>query len=145
MKLQKFALAIALSIFCYTATVAQESDNSKIIENKEYTCTMHPEVISNNPEFCPKCGMKLIEKESKIRPEKIAQTYTCSMHPEVISDKAGKCPKCGMNLILKEEGSHHHGMGMMHHGNGSHRGIMYVAGGVLMVGVMAVIMLLSTR
>ena len=36
-------------------------------ENKEatktYTCSMHPEVISDEPGKCPKCGMELIEKK----------------------------------------------------------------------------------
>ena len=26
---------------------------------KQYTCTMHPEVVRNKPGKCPKCGMKL--------------------------------------------------------------------------------------
>jgi hypothetical protein len=28
-----------------------------------YTCTMHPEVISNKPGKCPKCGMDLVVKK----------------------------------------------------------------------------------
>ena len=36
------------------------------INNKEamktYTCSMHPEVISDKPGKCSKCGMELIEK-----------------------------------------------------------------------------------
>ena len=27
-----------------------------------YTCPMHPEVISDKPGKCPKCGMQLIKK-----------------------------------------------------------------------------------
>ena len=30
---------------------------------KTYTCSMHPEVISDKPGKCPKCGMQLIEKK----------------------------------------------------------------------------------
>jgi len=30
----------------------------------KYTCSMHPEVISDQPGNCPKCGMKLIKKEN---------------------------------------------------------------------------------
>jgi hypothetical protein len=30
-----------------------------------FTCKMHPEVISNTPGKCPKCGMKLVVKEGK--------------------------------------------------------------------------------
>lgn len=28
----------------------------------QYTCPMHPEVLKNAPGDCPKCGMKLVEK-----------------------------------------------------------------------------------
>jgi len=28
-----------------------------------YTCSMHPEVKSDKPGKCPKCGMDLIEKK----------------------------------------------------------------------------------
>jgi hypothetical protein len=33
--------------------------------DKIYTCTMDPDVISDKPGDCPKCGMKLVEKTSK--------------------------------------------------------------------------------
>ncbi len=30
-----------------------------------YTCPMHPEVVSDSPGICPKCGMKLVPKSSQ--------------------------------------------------------------------------------
>jgi len=34
-----------------------------------YTCTMHPEVTSNKPGKCPKCGMTLVKKtDAKKKP-----------------------------------------------------------------------------
>lgn len=33
-------------------------------EKAVYTCPMHPEVTSDKPGDCPKCGMKLIKKQS---------------------------------------------------------------------------------
>jgi uncharacterized protein involved in copper resistance len=34
-----------------------------------YTCKMHPEVISNQPGKCPKCGMNLVPKRDAKQPE----------------------------------------------------------------------------
>ena len=33
------------------------------IMKKQFTCPMHPEVISDKPGRCPKCGMKLVSKD----------------------------------------------------------------------------------
>ena len=57
-----------------------------------YACPMHPEVTSDEPGRCPKCGMKLLATAA-------ATTYACPMHPEVTSDEPGRCPKCGMKLL----------------------------------------------
>jgi multidrug efflux pump subunit AcrA (membrane-fusion protein) len=32
-------------------------------KSSQYTCTMHPEVISDRPGKCPKCGMPLVPKK----------------------------------------------------------------------------------
>jgi len=37
--------------------------NQNMAATKTYTCSMHPEVISDKPGKCPKCGMELIEKK----------------------------------------------------------------------------------
>lgn len=33
----------------------------------QFTCPMHPEIVSDQPGKCPKCGMKLVEK--KVNPK----------------------------------------------------------------------------
>lgn len=64
----------------------------------DYFCPMCPEIESEAPGVCPKCGMAL---ESS-RPA-AAQTviYTCPMHPAIEQEQPGTCPKCGMELEPK--------------------------------------------
>lgn len=96
-----------------------------------YTCPMHPEVQSDQPGNCPKCGMALVKKDDEmqsmdktgnehekqqhehmhgemhqqqVKGEK--NIYTCPMHPEVQSDQPGNCPKCGMALVKKDDEMH---------------------------------------
>jgi len=93
-----------------------------------YVCPMHPEVTSDKPGKCPKCGMALVKKKANGNKDMAAgsikmkdmpmkdmdggsqgsvkadgkMTYVCPMHPEVTSDKPGKCPKCGMDMVKKK-------------------------------------------
>jgi len=69
-KVMLMAIAILFSIATVFAahTVTAVSDTSKTKKVKpvkvQYTCTMHPEVLSDKPGKCPKCGMTLVKKES---------------------------------------------------------------------------------
>ena len=38
----------------------QENQASPDVVQAVYTCSMHPEVVSNKPGNCPKCGMELV-------------------------------------------------------------------------------------
>ena len=101
-----------------------------------YVCPMHPEVTSDTPGACPKCGMDLVPKaeagkhahhghhgngnhghhaEPATEP---TGPHTCPMHPKVTSDAPGSCPKCGMDLVPQAEAGDHAHQG--HHGHGHH-------------------------
>ena len=64
--------------------------------SRRYTCPMHPEIVTNSPGSCPKCGMALIAMPGASRH---TAKFTCPMHPEIIADVPGSCPKCGMALV----------------------------------------------
>ena len=73
--------------------IAKGSNDGEVI----YTCPMHPEVESTDPNApCPKCGMALEPRDVPLATTKTE--YTCPMHPEIVQDHPGSCPKCGMAL-----------------------------------------------
>jgi hypothetical protein len=93
---------LLLAIACFTVVAAFSQDKKEKMPKsktdtsavpKIYTCAMDPEVLSDKPGKCPKCGMALTEKIM----------YVCPMHPEVVSDKPGKCVKCGMHMKIKAD------------------------------------------
>lgn len=114
-------LIIVLSVFlaAHAISFAQtktETSKKEAVNKTIYTCSMHPEVVSDKEGKCPKCGMKLVKKmtlksdtASKGTQEKMGseKVYVCTMCKDVTSKKPGKCPKCGMDLTLKEDKTEH--------------------------------------
>ncbi len=102
MKSLTMLLMTAFSIFTLAAFAQDSAEHpSKHPGQKKatiYRCPMHPDVTSEKPGKCPKCGsiMGLSHKE-RMKMD-VMKTYTCPMHPGETSDKPGKCPKCGMEL-----------------------------------------------
>jgi len=68
MKTKVYVIAIALlaGSFVFTACgggASSKTSTEKAVAQKEvYSCEMHPEVISDKPGKCPKCGMELTKK-----------------------------------------------------------------------------------
>lgn len=93
----------AAPVCCSPASVADHSKHRHSKAKKEssgtYTCPMHPEIRTDDPGSCPKCGMAL----EAVTPVQLAvgMEYVCPMHPEVVQDKPGDCPICGMALESK--------------------------------------------
>ncbi len=46
----------------------QDYDAPALQTRTEYTCPMHPEVVSDGPGNCPKCGMTLVPREAATSP-----------------------------------------------------------------------------
>ncbi|MDA2933101.1 efflux RND transporter periplasmic adaptor subunit [Acidobacteria bacterium AH-259-D05] len=81
-------------------------------EQQLWTCSMHPEVIREEPGDCPLCGMTLTPLKSPVGPqtdssrppeERKIKHWRAPMDPTYISDKPGKSPM-GMDLIPVYEG-----------------------------------------
>ena len=83
------------------AKPSKNKPNSAITTN--YTCPMHPEVTSDKPGKCPKCGMDLHPSPKEKLIMEGMKIFSCPMHPDVTSSKPGKCTKCYMELKEKKE------------------------------------------
>ena len=68
-KVMLMAVAIlfsAATVFAaHTNTAVSDTTKTKKVKpaKVQYTCPMHPEVLSDKPGKCPKCGMTLVKKE----------------------------------------------------------------------------------
>lgn len=58
------AASVTISI-AQTTKPAKQKNEKDSTANIKYTCTMHPEILSDKPGKCPKCGMTLVPKKSK--------------------------------------------------------------------------------
>ncbi len=56
------ALALGIATFGVTGCSKSEPSQSGSTPAKQYTCSMHPDVVKDKPGSCPKCGMALVEK-----------------------------------------------------------------------------------
>jgi P-type Cu+ transporter len=81
-------------------------DDAAAAPGTKWVCPMDPEIESDEPGACPKCGMALepaLPQASATKTE-----WTCPMHPEIVRDAPGSCPICGMALepgtVAVEEG-----------------------------------------
>lgn len=100
MKTQKLVLAITVSLFSYTATMAQCGDHSKMKtdattmktdDKTAYACPMkcEGEKTYEKEGKCPKCGMNLTKNEMASKSDSKKKSCCAA---------GGKDHKCGMNM-----------------------------------------------
>ena len=70
MKTVKLFFTVAILLVTVSFASAQSTKNTQPKSKTDttakavYTCPMHPEVISDKPGKCPKCGMDLVKKKT---------------------------------------------------------------------------------
>jgi hypothetical protein len=75
------------SVAAATSGAAGEEEQAKM---QKYTCVMHPEVITDQPGNCPKCGMTLIPLKEKKRPTPNVQHSTPNHQPHLSAVASAK-------------------------------------------------------
>ncbi|OCX52748.1 hypothetical protein BEL04_13830 [Mucilaginibacter sp. PPCGB 2223] len=64
-----FSAASVWAADLHTGKVTADTTKKAKPAKVQYTCTMHPEVLSDKPGKCPKCGMTLVKKaDAKKKP-----------------------------------------------------------------------------
>jgi RND family efflux transporter MFP subunit len=109
------ALVAALAAGILVGVVMSPGGSAPIAQEKtQYTCGMHPEIVQDEPGYCPICGMKLtplkpsetkkkiVTGEAACRGKKILH-YQAPMDPNYRSPSPGKSPM-GMDLVPACEG-----------------------------------------
>lgn len=68
---------VFIALLCWKENQAQITnlDTFKVVHLVQYTCSMHPEVLSDVPGFCPKCRMKLVEKSNASDEKNISKMH----------------------------------------------------------------------
>jgi Cu(I)/Ag(I) efflux system membrane fusion protein len=56
-------LSVASLLIACKSSPEKKEKTTEDVKVVQYTCPMHPEVVTNSPGTCPKCGMELVLKK----------------------------------------------------------------------------------
>ncbi|MFP3983139.1 MAG: efflux RND transporter periplasmic adaptor subunit [Desulfurivibrionaceae bacterium] len=98
-------LAVAGSAAWYAgllSPIGQRQQEAEEAEDIQYTCSMHPQIVQDEPGDCPICGMELVprdkaEEDGTEEGEREVAYWRAPMNPEEIYDEPGKSAM-GMEL-----------------------------------------------
>jgi Cu(I)/Ag(I) efflux system membrane fusion protein len=72
--MKKMLIMMSIAAMVALVSCSNSTNNSSSPQNSQeaakhiyYTCTMHPEIHSDKPGKCPKCGMELVEREESVK------------------------------------------------------------------------------
>ena len=104
----KNIIILTIAFFIASPALFAQLKAGKIDTTKHatfYTCQKHPDVVSDKPGKCPKCGMVLTLSSKEQMKKGVTKNYNCPVHLDVTKHDPGKCPKCGrkLNLSPKEQ------------------------------------------
>lgn len=100
-----FATVLILSVSFNSFAQTKAGKKDTVQHTAFYTCPMHPDMKSDKPGTCPKCGMNLTLSKKEQLKKDVTKTYSCPVHTNVITNHPGKCPKCNSKLVVNRKGS----------------------------------------
>jgi len=120
----KYLIGITIQLLIGATSLAQHQGHNMPAKQQPakteiYTCPMHPEVQSDKPGRCPKCGMDLVKKMVKKPLAKPATKNNAAMamkkdtlpavHNHDVMDMKKDEEKKGMDMKGMDRGGHKHG------------------------------------
>jgi hypothetical protein len=74
---------LLLGVACNSNSNKSNTDslqqNESVAQIGQYTCPMHPEVVSDHPGDCPKCGMKLEKVKDNVDSASVPKSDSLAM------------------------------------------------------------------
>jgi len=116
MKTRSIMLIVATMLFSsfqntFAQQISEKQDTTLTVESTkiDYACPMHPEIISDKPGTCSKCGMELVKLEEKQKQSEPMQhqmgMMMCSMHGMVdMNHKHDEPKKDNMKMMQGMKG-----------------------------------------